>query len=59
MPPTHDWIEVAARRWCLACDSFQKRWNGRWRDDESMLGPWPGYQRTDPAKHGERKTPET
>jgi len=47
---THTWIEVAARRWCLACGSYQARSGGVWRD--SLVGPWPGYSRTDTAAHG-------
>jgi len=46
---THEWIEVGNRRWCLACGSYQVRRNGRWRDE--MVGPWPGYQKTDLTKH--------
>lgn len=45
----HGWITVGARRWCLACGSYQTRQGGRWAD--AMLGPWPGYARTDPAAH--------
>ena len=46
---THEWIAVGARRWCLACGSYQVRRNGAWRDD--MVGPWPGYNPTDTAAH--------
>ena len=41
----HEWIEVGARRWCLACGSYQVRRNGCWAD--AVVGPWPGYNRTD------------
>jgi hypothetical protein len=45
----HEWIEVGARRWCIACRSYQICRNGRWFD--SMVGPWPAYARTDVSKH--------
>lgn len=47
----HSWIEIGARRWCLACGSFQTRRGDRWFD--CMIGPWPGYNRTDLAAHKE------
>jgi len=45
----HGWLTVGARRWCLACGSYQVLRNGQWRDD--MVGPWPGYNPTDTAAH--------
>lgn len=45
----HEWIEIGARRWCLACGSFQLRTGERWHD--AMVGPWPGYNKTDLAAH--------
>ena len=45
----HEWIEVGARRWCIACGSYQVKRNGVWRDE--MVGNWPAYNRTDTAAH--------
>jgi hypothetical protein len=43
----HDYITVGARRWCMGCNTFQRRRNGKWRDDEEMIGSaWPAYERT-------------
>jgi hypothetical protein len=44
---SHDYITVGARRWCMGCNTFQRRRNGVWRDDEEMIGPaWPAYEIT-------------
>jgi hypothetical protein len=51
----HEWIAVDGRRWCLACGSYQVRRDGVWRD--ALVGPWPGYNRTDLMQHGERPDP--
>lgn len=48
--PLHEWLEIGSRRWCLQCDSHQVLRDGVWRD--VMLGPWPGYARTDMSAHG-------
>lgn len=47
----HEWLEIGARRWCLACGSFQVRSGDRWHD--AIVGPYPGYNRTDPQHHRE------
>jgi len=50
----HEWIEVGGRRWCIDCGSYQVRRGGKWRDD--LVGPWPGYNRTDKAEHEQKDT---
>jgi hypothetical protein len=45
----HEWIEVGVRRWCPACGSYQVRKGKYWCD--AMLGPWPGYNKTDVVAH--------
>lgn len=44
----HEYVTVLARRWCVRCNTFQRFRSGRWRDEEEMIGPWPGYSRTTP-----------
>ena len=45
----HEYITVGSRRWCLGCNTFQRFRGGKWRDDEELIGPWPGYARTEPS----------
>jgi hypothetical protein len=44
---SHPYVTVGARRWCLRCNTFQRMRAGEWRDAPEMLGPWPGYARTE------------
>lgn len=48
MPP-HEWDTVGGRRWCKDCGSFQVLRSGVWLD--AMVGPYPGYAKTDLSKH--------
>jgi len=45
----HEWTEIKDRRWCNECGSFQVRKDGKWRD--TMVGPYPAYNKTDPSMH--------
>lgn len=49
MEHPHEWITVGARRWCLACDSFQVLRNGKWRDEYLNT-----YSPTQDVPHTER-----
>ncbi len=47
MADMHEYITVGARRWCMGCNTFQRRRNGVWRDDPEMIvGGWPAYEAT-------------
>ena len=48
MSGMHEYITIGARRWCLRCNTFQRRRNGVWLDDEELLGAaWPAYEKTE------------
>jgi hypothetical protein len=55
----HAYTTILSRRWCLRCDSYQVYRGGRWQDVPEMLGPWPGYSRTEvdcPGSSSPQKT---
>ena len=53
MSGMHEYITVGARRWCMGCNKFQRRYNDIWRDDEGLLGAaWPAYEKTELSCRG-------